>query len=51
MTIAKNQILELILFLKQSDDSNFHLFMYSRKRSLRDCVIKLRDNRIFKALL
>ena len=25
--------------------------MYSRKRSLRDCVIKLRDNRIFKALL
>ena len=25
--------------------------MYSRKRSPRDCVIKLRDNRIFKALL
>ena len=24
--------------------------MYSRKRSPRDCVIKLRDNRIFKAL-
>ena len=25
--------------------------MYSRKRSLWDCVIKLHDNRIFKALL
>ena len=25
--------------------------MYSRKRSLRDCVIKLRDNQILKALL
>ena len=25
--------------------------MYSRKRSPRDCAIKLRDNRIFKALL
>ena len=25
--------------------------MYSRKRSPRGCVIKLRDNRIFKALL
>ena len=24
--------------------------MYSRKQSPRDCVIKLRDNRIFKAL-
>ena len=30
---------------------NCHLFMYSRKRSPRNCVIKLRDNRIFKALL
>ena len=28
-----------------------HLFMYSRKRSPRDGVIKLRDNQIFKALL
>ena len=28
-----------------------HLFMYSRKLSPRDCVTKLRDNRIFKALL
>ena len=28
-----------------------HLFMYSRKRSTWNCVIKLRDNRIFKALL
>ena len=29
----------------------FHLFIYSRKRSLRDYVIKLYDSRIFKALL
>ena len=28
-----------------------HLFVYSPKRSPRDCVIKLCDNRIFKALL
>ena len=28
-----------------------HLFMYSRKLSPWDCVIKLRDNRIFKVLL
>ena len=28
-----------------------HLFMYSRKWSPQDCVIKLRDNRTFKALL
>ena len=29
----------------------YHLFMYSQKRSPRDCVIQLRDNQIFKALL
>ena len=32
-------------------DYNCHLFMYSRKRSPRDCVIELRDNRMFKTLL
>ena len=32
-------------------ENNCHLFMYSQKRSLWDCVIKLPDNRIFKALL
>ena len=28
-----------------------HLFIYWRKRSPRDCVIKLRDNQIFKVLI
>ena len=37
--------------LTQELENNCHLFMYSRKRSPWDCVIKLRDNRIFKALL
>ena len=30
---------------------NCHVFMYSWKRSPRDCVLKLRGNQIFKALL
>ena len=35
----------------ESFKDNCHLFMYSRKRFPWDRVIKLRDNRIFKALL
>ena len=34
-----------------SASNSCHLFMYSQKRSPIDCVIKLPDNRIFKALL
>ena len=35
----------------QELENNCHLFMCSVKRSMQDCVIKLRDNRLFKALL
>ena len=31
--------------------NNCHLFMYSQKRTPWDCVIKLHDNPIYKALL